>query len=201
MNELKNRVILTDCDGVICDWEWAFHVWMEEHGFRKQENAQFVYNIGRRYGIEHDQGKKLIKLFNESAAIGFLPALRDAQHYIKKLHDEQGYVFHCITSLSKDLNAQKLREMNLKKLFGENTFEKFVFLDTGADKDQALEQYRDTGLWWIEDKWVNCLAGLKVGLKPILVEHGHSLDFEHEEIAKVKTWKEIYQLICGVIES
>jgi len=201
MNNLKDRVILTDCDGVICDWEWAFHVWMEEHGFRKQENAQFVYNIGRRYGIDSDQGKRLIRLFNESAAIGFLPALRDAQYYIKKLHQEHGFVFHCITSLSRNENAQKLREMNVKKLFGSDTFQRFVFLDTGADKDQVLEYYKDSGCWWVEDKWVNCLAGLKVGLKPILVEHGHSLDFEHEEILKVKTWKEIYEVILSGIKS
>ena len=201
MNNLKDRVILTDCDGVICDWEWAFHVWMEEHGFRKQENAQFVYNIGRRYGIDSDQGKRLIRLFNESAAIGFLPPLRDAMHYVKRLHEEHGYVFHAITSLSQDQNAQKLRCMNLKKLFGETAFEKFIFLDTGADKDDVLQQYQDTGYWWIEDKWMNCQAGLKVGLRPILVEHGHSMDFVHPEIHKVRNWKEIYELVLAGIDS
>jgi FMN phosphatase YigB (HAD superfamily) len=29
---MKKKVILTDADGVILDWEWAFAVWMEEHG-------------------------------------------------------------------------------------------------------------------------------------------------------------------------
>jgi len=194
---MKDRVILTDADGVILDWEWAFHCWMEEHGFKKQEGGQFVYSIGKRYGIDDEQGKKLIKIFNESASIGFLPALRDAQHYVKRLHEEHGYIFHCITSLSKDRNAQRLRKMNVRKLFGETAFDHFIFLDTGADKDKVLEEYRDTECWWIEDKIDNCKAGLNVGLKPLLVEHGHNMDYEDVMIPRVKSWKEIYNIITG----
>lgn len=193
---MKEKVILTDADGVILDWEWAFHIWMEEHGFNKQDGGQFVYNIGDRYGISSDQGRKLIKIFNESAAIGFLPALRDAQHYVKRLHEEHGYVFHCITSLSKDRNAQKLRKMNIKKLFGDTAFDKFIILDTGADKDQALNEYKDTGCWWIEDKPENCVAGRKAGLNPILMEHGHNMTVQCGSV-KVKNWKEIYELITA----
>jgi FMN phosphatase YigB (HAD superfamily) len=99
---MKNKVILTDADGVILDWEWAFQVWMEEHGFHRQEGSQFIYSIGDQYGISSEQGKKLIKIFNESAHMGFLPPLRDAMFYVKRLHEEYGYKFHCITSLSKD---------------------------------------------------------------------------------------------------
>ena len=139
--------------------------------------------------------KKLIKIFNESAHIGFLPPLRDAMFYVKRLHEEHGYVFHAITSLSKDENAQELRKMNLRKLFGATAFEKFVFLDTGADKDDALEPYRDTGYWWIEDKIVNCQVGTKVGLKSLLMEHGHNMDYDDPEIPRVRNWKEIYERV------
>ena len=69
---MKDKIILTDADGVILDWEWAFDVWMQEHGFKRQEGSQFVYNIGKRYGIDMEQGKKLIKIFNESAHMGLL---------------------------------------------------------------------------------------------------------------------------------
>lgn len=194
---MKEKIILTDADGVILDWEYAFDVWMQEHGFKKIDGGQFIYNIGNRYGIDPDQGKKLIKIFNESAAIGFLPALRDAQHYVKRLHEEHGYIFHCITSLSKDGNAQKLRKMNIRKLFGETAFDKFIILDTGADKDEVLEQYRDTECFWIEDKITNAVVGQKVGLKSLLMEHGHNMDYEHPEIPRVKNWKEIYETIVN----
>lgn len=193
---MKNKIILTDIDGVALDWEYAFDVYMRQHGFNKQEGGQFKYNIGTRYGIDADQGKKLIKIFNESAHMGFLPPLRDAMYYIKRLHEEHGYVFHAITSLSKDENAQELRRMNLKKLFGETAFETFIFLDTGADKDEALEPYRGSGLWWVEDKPENAEVGLDLGLKSILMEHGHNMNHVNERIPVVKNWKEIYSIIA-----
>jgi hypothetical protein len=192
---MKNKIILTDIDGVALDWEYAFDVWMLQHGFNKVEGGNLKYDIGKRYGIDKDQAKKLIRMFNESAAIGFLPPLRDAMYYIKRLHEEHGFVFHAITSLSKDENAQALRCMNLKKLFGETAFEKFVFLDTGADKDDALEPYRDSGLFWIEDKYTNYQVGLDFGLKSMLMLHGHNVDYDPLNGKFVKTWKEVYQII------
>ena len=194
---MKNKLILADCDGVLLDWEYAFSIWMEEHGFVKRDGHQFEYDIGNRYGIDWEQGKKLIKMFNESAAIGFLPPLRDAMYYVKRLHEEHGYVFHCITSLSTDVNAGRLREMNLAKLFGKTAFEQIVCLETGADKNEALEPYKDSGCWWIEDKPENAEVGLDLGLRSILMEHGHNMNHVNEQIPVVKNWREIYNLITS----
>ena len=191
------KLILTDVDGVLCDWEWAFNVWMQEHGFEEVPGSKLNYDMSMRYGIPKEQVKKLIRLFNESAAIGFLPALRDAMYYVKRLHEEHGFRFHCITSLSLDPNAQKLREMNLNKLFGTTAFERIVCLDTGADKEEALEEYEGTGCYWLEDKIENAEAGYRAGLRSLLVEHGHNMHHYHEGITLVKNWREIYQLITG----
>ena len=189
------KLILTDADGVLLDWEWAFNVWMQEHGFEEVPGSKLNYDMSVRYGIPREQVKKLIRIFNESAAIGFLPALRDAMYYVKRLHEEHGFRFHCITSLSLDPNAQKLREMNLNKLFGTSAFERIVCLDTGADKDETLQEYEGTGCYWLEDKIENAEAGYRAGLRSLLVEHGHNMHHYHEGITTVKNWKEIYQLI------
>ena len=188
-------MILVDADGVLLNWEYAFSIWMETHGFVKQPGSEFEYDIGRRYNIDHPQGRKLIKIFNESAAIGFLPPLRDAMYYVKRLHEEHGYVFHCITSLSQDINAQRLREMNLRKLFG-NAIESVICLDTGADKDEALAPYQGSGLWWIEDKPANADVGYQLGLRSILIEHGHNM---HHlcNYPVVKNWRELYKIILA----
>ena len=191
---MNNKLILTDADGVLLDWEYAFNVWMEQHGFQKQEGYQFIYDVGDRFGISKDQSKKLVKIFNESAAIGFLPALRDATYYVKRLHEEHGFQFRVITSLSLDPNAGKLREMNLRKIFGD-AIEQVICLDTGADKDEELAKYEDSGLWWVEDKPANALAGAKVGLKSILVEHGHNMHQPVDSYKIAKNWREIYELI------
>jgi hypothetical protein len=193
--ESMEKIILTDCDGVILDWEWAFHVWMQEHGYVLKPEGTISYYLHDHFeDLDQFEAKKLIRIFNESAAIGFLPSLRDATYYVKRLHEEHGFKFHCITSLSKDKNAQRLREMNIKKTFGSTAFEKFIFLDTGADKDDVLKEYKGSNLYWIEDKPANADVGYELGLKSLLVEHGHNM---HHECAypMVKNWKQIYKII------
>lgn len=196
-NPLNQSVILVDADGVLLNWEYAFSIWMATHGFSKVPGSEFEYDIGKRYNIEHEQGCKLIKIFNESAAIGFLPPLRDAMYWVKRLHEEHGYVFHCITSLSLDPSAGKLREMNLNKLFGDTAFEKVVCLATGADKDAALEPYKGSGCYWVEDKPENAEIGHQLGLRSILMEHGHNMYHYHSEIPVVKNWRQIYEIITS----
>jgi hypothetical protein len=196
-SKFKNlkKLILTDIDGCALDWEYSFNVWMQEHGFTEVPGSKFNYDMSIRYNISKEQVTKLIRIFNESAAIGFLPAQRDATYYIKRLHEEHGYRFHAITSLSLDPNAQRLREMNLHKIFGPTAFERIMCLDTGAHKDEALEEYEGTGCYWIEDKWSNALTGYKYGLKCLVLEHGHNMTNYHPEITILKNWKEIYEHI------
>ena len=193
MKNKAQKLILTDADGVLLNWEYAFSC------YQKQPGANYQYDISKSFNVEsNNKGHKLVKQFNESAAMGFLPALRDSVHYVKKLHEEKGYEFHCITSMSTDTYAYKLRRMNLEKLFGTSAFTKLICLATGAPKDEALAEYKDSNCFWIEDKLENAEAGLKQGLRPILVEHGHNMNEELTNgIHKVVNWKEIYSYITG----
>ena len=199
MIENNTKLILTDCDGVLLNWEYAFNIWMEDHGYTMVENGNFIYNVAKRYGLTREEGSKLTRFFNESAVQGFLPALRDSEHYVRLLAN-LGYKFHVITSMTKDASAQKLRIRNLRKLFGEDTFEKFLFLDTGEDKDAILAEYKDSGLYWIEDKPTNAELGLRMGLKSLVMEHAFNLHYEGEA-PFVKNWKEVYETVTGNVHS
>ena len=190
-----NKVILTDCDGVLMNWEYAFNVWMQSQGYEMSDKGMTHYDMGDRYDLSRNKKRQLVRQFNESAAIGFLPPLRDAMYYVDLLHRKHGYVFHMITALSKDESAQKLRIMDPKKLFGETTFEKFIFVDTGADKDEVLDEYYDSGFIWIEDKLENAELGDQLGLESILVEHGHNMD--NDQFPTFASWKEIYDYITN----
>jgi hypothetical protein len=194
---MKDKVVLTDCDGCLTDWSYAFDQWMKRHGYNIVPEHVNEYAMDLRYGIEKQESKRLIRMFNESAWIRKLPPLRDSIHYVQKLHREHGYIFHCITSLSDDPYSQHLRTKNLIEMFGPTVFEKYVYLDTGADKDHVLEQYRGTGCWWIEDKYTNALAGLDVGLRPLLMTHDHNEGFVDENITNVSNWREIYEIITN----
>jgi FMN phosphatase YigB (HAD superfamily) len=189
---MMKKTILVDADGVIFNWEYAFNLFMEEHGFEQVDNAKLIYNIGVRYDIPEKQGKTMIKHFNESAMIGFLPPLRDAQEYITRLADE-GWKFICVTSLSTNKYAQKLRTKNIKKMFGEDTFTDFIYLGTGADKDKVLQQFEGSNMWWVEDKVENALHGQEVGLRPLVMEHGYNM--EDDRVRRVKNWEEIYEIV------
>ena len=195
MNNL-DKVILTDCDGVLLNWEYAFTTWMERHGYAVDPQNPDAYDVGERYGLSGSKKKELVKFFNESSAIGFLPPLRDAMYYVDLLHRKHGYVFHMITSLSLEPTAQELRIKNTKKLFGETAFERFIFCDTGADKDEVLEPYRDSGHLWIEDKVENAELGVSLGLESLLIEHAHNMNYDNG-IPLMANWSEVYDYIVG----
>jgi FMN phosphatase YigB (HAD superfamily) len=195
-----NKTILVDCDGVLLDWEYAFHAWMTRHGYPMKTDGFNIYKIHERYELAKPEGKRLVRMFNESASIRKIPPLRDAVKYVKKLHEEHGFVFHAITSLSNDQYAQHLRTKNLRELFGETAFERYVYLDTGADKDEALAEYNNCGCYWVEDKPENAMEGLKAGLNSILMNHNHNIDFDvmsETKVHRVWNWKEIYELVVG----
>lgn len=193
---LNEKVILTDVDGVLLDWLYAFTQWMERHGYEEVESGSNEYDIGKRYGLEFQEKERLVRMFNESAGIRKLPPLRDAIKYMRKLHEDHGYVFRVISSLSLDTYAGHLRTKNLIEMFGPTVFESYVYLDTGADKDEALEPYRDSGCWWIEDKPENADLGNKLGLESILVLHPFNADYVGLA-RRAKNWKEIYEIIVG----
>ena len=190
-----DKLILTDVDGVLLNWEYAFNIWMKRHGYTPKEDSGNIYDIGEKYGLTQEKKRELVKFFNESAAIGFLPPLRDAIHYVRELHVKHGYVFHVLTALSNDHQAQELRRQNLEKLFGETVFEKFIYCDTGADKDEILAPYSGTNLLWIEDKIENAKLGLELGLDSILIEHGHNM--LTTDIPLMKDWKDVYEYVVG----
>lgn len=189
---MTDKIILTDCDGVLLDWETAFHSWMSEKGYEKKVSA--VYDIAHAYGMEKSEAKPLVKQFNESAWMGYLKALRDARSGVAKLY-ENGYRFHCITSLSLDKKARRLRMYNLENVFGKGVFKEVVCLDTGADKDEALAEYEGTGMWWLEDKTENAECGVRAGLRSILIEHAHNVDCDNEKIIKCANWSDIVDTI------
>ena len=168
---------------------------MKHKGYNISPENEHAYDMGQRYGLDSQTKKLVVQTFNESAAIGFLPPLRDAMYYVDLLHRKHGYVFHMVTSLSLDPSAQALRIENTKKLFGETAFTSFSFADTGADKDDVLEPYKGSGYLWLEDKTENAELGDRLGLESILIEHGHNMD--NKQFPLMKNWSDLYEYITG----
>ncbi len=189
-----SKVILTDCDGVLLQWEQAFHEWMQLNGF--EQIGKGHYDIDMMYHLPQGFSKTLIKIFNESAWMGYLDPVPGSVETVKKLAEE-GYKFTVVTSQSTDAVANKLRKRNLIDHFGD-VFEDFVFLDTGQGKVEALSKWKSSNMFWIEDKPENAFAGATVGLVALLLDLPHNAGYNGDNklpVRRVMNWQEIYNVI------
>ena len=201
----SNRIILTDVDGVLLEWEHHFTKWMIQrtyfdkkgsrvHPYRLLENKENTYEMAERFGVTIPEIRKEIREFNRSAWMGTQRPMPGSQTWVKLLHAE-GWTFIPITSQTSDKPAQELRKKRLEELFGKQVFSNYHILGTGADKDSALAEFHNTGLYWVEDKPKNALAGLNYGLKVLLYDHPYNRDFNHPEITRVNNWEQIHEML------
>ena len=204
---ISNRIILTDVDGVLLEWENHFTKWMISRGHKLKENYKSEYDMGKRfiyyakifesnkhYSEASEDIKIAIREFNKSAWMATQPPMPDSQTWVKLLHAE-GWTFIPISSQTSDIPAQELRKRRLEELFGKDTFYNFHILDTGQDKDDVLAEFHGTGLYFVEDKWTNAIAGLKYGLKPLFIDHEYNRKYKHPKIRRVKNWEHIHNIL------
>ena len=200
-------------DGVLLEWERHFTDWMLQRSYFDNEvgegyvgkkiypyklldNKESTYEMAERFGLTKTEVRKEIREFNKSAWMGNQAPMLDSQTWVKLLAAE-GWTFVPITSQTSDIPAQLLRKKRLGELFGDHIFTNYHILDTGFDKDSALSEFHGTGLYWVEDKPANALAGLKYGLKPILIDHPYNRDFNHPDITRVNNWQDIHKILSG----
>mgnify|MGYP001218531349 FL=1 len=201
----NNRIILTDVDGVLLEWEHHFTKWMLQktlfddrgaryHPHRLLPDKQDTYWMEERFGLTKNEIRIQIREFNRSAWMSTQRPMLESQTWVKLLAAE-GWTFIPITSQTSDIPAQELRKRRLGELFGDHVFTNYHILGTGADKDSALAEFHDTGLYWVEDKPANAVAGLKYGLKPILIDQPYNRDFNHPDVIRVNNWKQIHEIL------
>jgi phosphoglycolate phosphatase-like HAD superfamily hydrolase len=187
--------ILSDVDGVILDWENAFHNWMTDAAPALTLGDKFQKGVHRMYGIKSDEAMDYVRTFNQSAAIGFLEPLRDAVEGLVYLH-QKGYHFHFITSLGYDPFAQQLRIQNIKDIVGFDWDFDITFLDTASTKETVLEEMGRLypGALWVEDNTYNADVGLDNGLDSVIIRHPYNAGYAGD--AKiVHNWAEIINYI------
>lgn len=185
----KELHLVTDCDGVLFDWAYAFDIWMKEFGFEHDENSKAFEVHERYYGLSIDRAMEYISLFNHSSSIGYLPAYKDSVEYLTKFH-ELGYTIDVVTSIGKDKYSRNLRHMNLKRLFG-NIFNEIHYLDDfNISKKIILNNLRKTSSLWIEDQEKHAISGKELGYSCFLMQHRYNMDTSFNTI---ENWKELYE--------
>lgn len=192
---MREKLILTDCDGVLLHWEWSFDRWMAKHGFRKLQEGS--YEIHEGYGIDRERADQLVRMFNETVYVTTLPPFADAIRYVRKLHEDHGYVLHVITSIGDDPEIVEGRVQNLHSVFGKSPFYRITCLNPEISKAAALSQYQNSQCWWLEDHPKNYVLGEGLGLRSMLVSQHYNQLFNTTN--RVSNWKQIYERIINDI--
>jgi len=194
----KEKLILTDVDGTILSWNDSFSKYMALKGHAENLYFQDKYSLDKRYGLDRNVMHGYIEDFNKSDYISCLPALADAEFYVKKLASLD-FRFIAITSFGDDKDAYAKRLCNLKNIFGD-VFDELICLPVGRDKYEALDRWYNRELFWIEDKFSNALIGHAAGLNAVLIDSDHNRDLITSRFPRVSSktpWKEIYDLIIA----
>ena len=98
------KKIITDCDGVLLDWCFAFDIWMKEQGYVRFPETDQYFAQSKRYGIDEDEALEQVHKFNETGVLGFVPAYKDSVEFVTKFARE-GWRFEVITMIGKDKYA------------------------------------------------------------------------------------------------
>lgn len=194
---MKQKIILTDADGVLVDWNTGFANWMASKGYPQRPNTETEYSMAIRHGITTHEAHEFIKEFNESPAISDLKPFADSIPFVNKIA-KLGFRFIVVTSISSHPNAKIHRTQNLKSLFGD-VFDDIHCIEMGASKANILlENWADTGYFWIEDHMRQAEAGWEAGLKTVLINHPYNRHFVTDLFPRVSfesPWEEIFNMV------
>lgn len=191
-----SKLILTDVDGVLLNWEDAFTRWMEQKGHVKPNVPHTSYSLAKGWGMPEWVINHLVVEFNESSYVAFIKPYGEAGHYVKRLADK-GHRFVTCTSFGGNEASRALRKFNLEFIFGD-VFDEHNIIELHGDKTPVLSRFGGSELWWIEDNLNNAKKGLDLGLRPILMRASHNASYESDDdILVANDWREVYTIITG----
>ena len=191
---IVDKIILTDIDGVVFDWHTAFVKWMELQGYSSTGVIHHDAEIHNEFGISLQEATVKREEFNASMSCSILEPMRQSVEYINKLHQE-GFHFIAITSLSDKPIAQYYRYLNVEDYFETDVFVDVKCLPAGAPKLDAMMDFENSGLIYVDDRISNLEDALKVGLKPVMMKHAYNIHYNNKKVKQVANWQDIYNYV------
>jgi hypothetical protein len=196
---MKRKIILSDCDGVLLDWRTGFLDWLPDHiSDTLQMDALEHENFNNAFDYDQRHIDELAHEFNRSEAISRLAPWHDSVEYVKKL-GELGFRFHICTAMGTNELCQQYREYNLYSLYGD-LFDIVQLMPVGSSKASWLDQYRDSGYFWLEDHVGHAQDGAALGLKSVVVtdsSNSQYTDIDLPRTSEQKPWRDIYEMVLS----
>lgn len=192
------KLILTDCDGVILDWLDGFMPWMSKRGYDPviEGKVEEMYALDKKFGTPADEMHELVHEYNSSDAMRSLAPYKDAAEVLPQL-SERGFRFVAITSLGRQSTVN--RSKNLMDLFG-NVFDEVICLPQRRCKRNVLKRWENTGLLWIEDDPENAMDGQNLGLHGVIVDtaYNRKADIACTRVNENTPWADIAKIITEI---
>ena len=192
-----DKIILTDIDGVVFDWHTAFVKWMHLQGYSSTGVIHHDAEIHNEFGISLQEATVKREEFNASMSCSILEPMRQAEVWIKKLHEE-GFHFIAVTSLSDKPIAQYYRYLNIEDYFETDVFVDVRCLPAGAPKLDVLSEFENSKLIFVDDRISNLEDALKVGLTPVMMKHAYNIHYTNQKVHQVANWHDIYKYVQDV---
>lgn len=187
---MRAKIIATDVDGVMLNWDRSFERWMAIHHNIVRNPEVTSYSCADRYGMDEDVIWELIEEFNRCDVQGYLPPFRDSLRGVRDLV-AAGYRFIAVTSFGGNETSARWRRNLLRELFG-NVFDEILILPLCGDKTAALTKLVGVTDYWIEDNLKNAMTGAVLGFRTYLMDAPYNQTSEaHPNIVRVASWKEI----------
>ena len=187
------KLILTDIDGVVLNWEDRFHEWMEDKGFNRVHSLDYLLHE-HYHDVTEERAADLCRHFNSSGWVSDLLPYKDARTGIATFLDA-GYTFIGITAMGADPYSRQLRQKNLDDVFGKGAFKDIIITSDSENKESELSQYAGTKTPWLEDKFSNAVAGHKLGLKSYIFTHKYNKEDSYSGITRVDNWAELIEYL------
>ena len=181
-----HKIILTDIDGVVLDWQTHFNDYLDKYYPNEELFDPTVFAQGERTG-------KIIKEFNNTAWIGFLEPWKDSVEVLTELKNMGWKIYGC-TSMGTDQYANALRKKNIETLMPD-VFTQLDIIPFMQPKGNWLSQWKGSGAVWVEDKWSNAILGADMGIKTFLMKQSYNSKHDYKGVEKVDNWRQTYNKV------
>lgn len=192
---MKKKIILTDVDGVLLSWIKGFDKLMVAHGHERVIEGE--YNLPKAFGVSKEVIDKIASEYVTSDEFSALPPILGSKKAVRHLHENHGYEFHFITTVGAHPKTRELRLKNLQDIYGKSVIHDLHCVDHNEDKKKVLENYRGSGLHWIEDHPENYEFAHEFGLNGLLMHQEWNKDYEEKPNTRINHWKEIVHRLTG----
>jgi 5'(3')-deoxyribonucleotidase len=149
------------------------------------------YHVYKIFDISVETAEEICQEFWKSELFFNLPPMPCAKAVLPHLYD-QGYRFVAISACENNPIVKANRLRNLENAFGFKWED--LYCTHGSEKAIPLAKYDPT--IWVEDHWLNCQTGAKLGHKSFLIKQGYNVaDPEEPLFTRVNDWYDIHQYI------